>query len=78
MQHPSLSEARKSDVHYELLTLRDAMRRFGVYQHRVYRWVEEGRLHPVKPGGRTLYPAWELEALTDRNVNGGYAFAGAA
>lgn len=59
----SLAEVRKRDVHYELLTLREAMRRFRVYQQRIYRWVEEERLHPVKPNGRTLYPAWELEAL---------------
>ncbi|HKW93972.1 MAG TPA: helix-turn-helix domain-containing protein [Methylomirabilota bacterium] len=55
---------RKADLHYELLTLRAAMRQFGVYHQVIYRWVDEGVLHPVKPAGRTLYPSWELEALT--------------
>ncbi len=47
----------------ELLTLREACRRFDLYPEKIYAWAEAGLLHPVKPNGRTLYPEWEIRAL---------------
>lgn len=55
--------SRKKDVHFRLLTLREAAQEFGVHPHAVYDAVRKGRLHPVKPAGRTLYPEWEIRAL---------------
>jgi hypothetical protein len=60
----NLAQERQTDIVYELLDLSEACARFrGVHAKLVYRWVREGRLHPVKPNGRRLYPSWELEAL---------------
>jgi hypothetical protein len=56
--------ARAPQVVGELLTLRAACARFeGLDYRQIYAWVEEGRLHPVRPGGRLLYPEWEIRAL---------------
>lgn len=69
---------RKLDIHFELLTLGEAISRYGLYRQRIYRWVRQGRLHPVKPVARTLYPAWELDALTGRTTSPRLTFDTAA
>lgn len=50
----------------ELLTLREAGVRFGVHNQQIYAWAAAGLIHPVRPGGRTLYPEWELVELVKR------------
>jgi predicted site-specific integrase-resolvase len=47
----------------ELLTLREACKRFGLYPEKIYGWAKAGALHPVQPAGRLLYPEWELREL---------------
>jgi len=56
---------KRPHVVSELLTLREAALRFGLTQFRIYQAAADGRVHPVRPGGRILYPAWELEDLLD-------------
>ncbi|GEM_PF-4263227 len=59
------------------LTGREAEGAFGVYAEQLYRWVAEGRLHPVKERnyGWTVYPEWEIEqlaaSLDTRRIAGG-------
>lgn len=76
----NLAQERQTDILYELLDLSEACERYrGVHAKLVYRWVREGRLHPVKPNGRRLYPSWELEALAaERTSKPLYTYAGAA
>lgn len=62
-QNCDLSRVTKADVHFRLLTIRDAEREYGLSGKRIYAAVRAGRVHPVKPNGRTLYPEWELAAL---------------
>lgn len=54
----------KPDVHFRLMTIRDAEREFGLTGKRIYAAVLDGVVHPVRPNGRTLYPEWELRSLT--------------
>ena len=69
-----MAEERQPEFEYELVTLREACKRFpGLHDKLIYRWARLGLLHPVRPNGRRLYPLWELEALVGRNVNGGYS-----
>jgi len=71
---PNMAEERQPEFEYELVTLREACKRFpGLHDKLIYRWARLGLLHPVRPNGRRLYPLWELEALVGRNVNGGYS-----
>lgn len=65
MQRQSrVEDARRPEIVSELLTLREAMQRWPqLYTRRIYAWVAEGRLHPVMPAGRLLYPEWELRQL---------------
>jgi hypothetical protein len=67
-QHTLLSESTKLEVHFRLLTLREAQREFGLSTRHVYWGVGQDMVHQVKaPGGkRTLYPEWELRALKER------------
>ena len=58
---------RPSDLS-ELLTLSEAGKRFGISERRVYRWAQEGLVHPVKPHGRILYPEWELRWLVETSA----------
>ena len=47
------------------LTLRieDACRAIGLGKTRLYSLIKEGKIRPVKIGGRTLIPRTELERL---------------
>lgn len=48
----------------ELLTLREVMARLKVSRSTVWRWIKEGRLHPVKLGPRSnRFRVAEVEAL---------------
>jgi hypothetical protein len=58
-----LRSVRAPQDHAELLTLREACRRFDIDRRQIWVWAALGQLHPVRPAGRTLYPEWELEAL---------------
>jgi len=62
----------------ELLTLREACARFGLYNEQVYAWARDGRIHPVKPNGRTLYPEWEIAHCVKPSYLSGSRYAEAA
>lgn len=61
----ALRNAESPKATAELLTLREAQKRFEVNHRQIYAWVTEGRLHAVQVGGkgRILYPEWELREL---------------
>lgn len=61
-QSPSGRSTRPQLVS-ELLTLREACKRFELYPEKIYAWSKAGALHPVQPAGRLLYPEWELRRL---------------
>ena len=56
---------------FALLGVSEARRLYGISEHTLYRLAAEGRLHPVKPNGRVLYPAWELDMVLRKPRNGG-------
>lgn len=62
----SIRDARAPQPSGELLTLREACARFGVYPQVVWAWVAAGQVHAVRPHGRVLYPEWELSSAASR------------
>jgi hypothetical protein len=57
---------------HQLLTLTQACRRFGLYHLQIYAAVEQGKVNPVQPHGRILYPIWELEAVFGKGPRASY------
>ena len=54
---------RRPDTFARLLTLTEARTEYGFSPRAIYTAVARGKLHAVKPNGRTLYPEWELAEL---------------
>ena len=47
----------------ELYDTNEAARLLGVGYATLYRWIKDGRLIPLRVGGRTLIPKTEVERL---------------
>ena len=62
----------------ELLTLREACKRFDLYPEKIYAWVHAGQVHPVQPNGRILYPEWEIAHCVKPSKLSGFEYARAA
>lgn len=52
----------------ELEDTNEAARLLGIGYATLYRWIKEGKLIPLRVGGRTLIPKSEIERLKNKKA----------
>jgi len=52
----------------ELEDTSEAARLLGIGYATLYRWIKEGKLIPLRVGGRTLIPKSEIERLKNKKA----------
>ena len=50
----------------DLLSVPQAAKRLGVHFATVYRWIDKGRIHPVRIGGQVFVAVDEIRALNEK------------
>jgi len=50
----------------DLLSVPQAAKRLGVHFATVYRWIDKGKIHPVRIGGQVFVAVDEIRALNEK------------
>ena len=50
----------------DLLSVPQAAKELGVHFATVYRWIDKGRIHPVRIGGQVFVAVDEIRALKEQ------------
>ncbi len=52
----------------DLLSVPQAAKRLGVHFATVYRWIDKGRIHPIRIGGQVFVTVDEIRALNEKTA----------
>lgn len=53
----------------DLITVPQAAKDLGVHFATVYRWIEKGKIHPIRIAGQVYLAVADVKRLKNRNVN---------
>ena len=58
----------------ELLSIPQAAKKLGVHHATVYRWVEAGKIHPIRINSRRYLTVQDVEAMKERREREGIVY----